>query len=280
MKPKKLHKYVKDGLARKIKAAAKEGRFVLYRELAEFAFQQWDKEFPKNDRRCLVDYLDAINHDSCREGKDVLLSIIVVNDDGMPDSGFFRKLKLGKWKMDPLQIRSIEHERDEKIFRREAAKVFRAYAERVGVLVFIDLQSVPPDGRDNALNWLGNHANVRGYAYGLPEHKKKLRALRNNQIHKRDVVDSGKDAVDAALLVEFGREAFRIPESDFVCIMGSDAIYKQATELALKNGVKVLCFCKRDMMNWSLETDGFYRVFDIAAPVEEWDANMDWSDNG
>ena len=260
---KKLHGYVKDALAAEIKKAAEAGRFASYRELAEFAAQKWPKEFPKNDRRRLVDYLDAINRDSRRTG--ILLSAIVVGNDGMPDFGFFQKLKANEWPMERLSPQDIGLESDEKIFRREAAEVFRACEVRVGVLVFIDLQNVPPKARDDALDWLAVHANVRGYAFSLPSHRKGLRALRSHRIEKRDVSESGHDAVDAALLVEFGRRAFRIPERDFVCLMGSDKIYNQAAELAVRDGVKVLQFCGGEpLLRWRPESGkGLYRVFDI-----------------
>ena len=265
---------MKNAIAGEIEKAAGQGRFVSYRELSKFAVEKYPAEFPKNNRRRLIECLDEINHKSRRKG--FLLSAIVVNDDGMPDSGFFRKLRMGEWGKIP---EDIGRESDEKIFRREASAVFHAHDARVGVLVLIDLQNVPNKNgeRDKALNWLGDHANVRGYSFAFPEHRKKLREVRRHRIEKRDVVNSGLNAVDAALLVEFGRKAFRVPERDFVCIMGRDGIYNQAAVLALESGVKVLRFYAGDM-DWEPDNKdkGFYRAFNLADPVEEWDAEMDW----
>ena len=275
-KNKTRNKYVKKDLARKIEAAAERGRFIPYRELADFAAEKYPKEFPKNDRRRLVDYLDAINRDSCRDG--YLLSIIVVNDDGMPDSGFFRKLKEGAWPMKRLSPPSVEHERDEKIFRHEAARVFRAFRAPVGIHVFMDLENIPAQGerdnRESALDWLKDRGNVKlcGHAFSLKgQHKRKVVFLTKHKIQKHEVVNTGKDASDAALLVEFGRHAFRVPDRDYVCIMGTDAIYNQAVELALKAGVKILHFRKGKELPCEHWRKGFYRVFDITDP-EQWDA--------
>ena len=273
---KKLHGYVKDALAAEIKKAAEAGRFASYRELAEFAAQKWPKEFPKNDRRRLVDYLDAINRDSRRMG--ILLSVIVVGNDGMPDFGFFQKLKANEWPMKRLSPQDIGLESDEKIFRREAAKVFRACEARKGIHVFMDLQNIPVQGEKEfrgwiaALEWLARWGRLSGRAYSTDPHKKRKPVLNKHGIQKEDVSKSGKDAADAALLVEFGRGAFRVPDRDFVCIMGSDEIYNQAVELAVRDGINVLRFCGGTALQWEPKSEArFYCAFDINASSNNWD---------
>ena len=91
-------------------------------------------------------------------------------------------------------------------------------------------------------------------------------------IKKHSVSNSGENAVDAALLVEFRRAAFRVPDRDIVCIMGTDAIYNQAAELAVGEGIKVLRFCGGGALEWNPESgEGFYCALNFDGGPEDWD---------
>ena len=284
MKPKQVPARLKEVLADKIEESAAKGRLIPYRELSAFASREYPESFPTNNRRRLINCLDAINRDSIRKG--ILLSAIVVNDDGMPDSGFFQKAREGEWLAGRLSSKVIGHETDEKIFRHEASEVFRVCGAPVRFHVFMDLQNIMRRGAAKlrgwrvALKWLSNRGNVSGYAYSTQLHQKRLATLKMHCIRKRDIPDTGKDAVDAALLVEFGRVVLRIPERDFICIMGSDGIYNQAADIATRNGVKVLRFCTGEALDWKPESGEFYLAFAIGDSAEwnaKWEAK-NWPD--
>lgn len=271
MKPKQVPAHLKDALAGKIKGSAKKGRLIPYRELSAFATREYPEAFPKDDRRRLINCLDAVNLDPGCRG--VLLSVIVVNDDGMPDSGFFRKVRAGMWPAGRLSSHDIGHETDEKIFRREASEVFRVCGAPVGFHVFIDLQNIPKRGMKAALQWLRQRGEVSGHAFSSSgQSYKRWEPFMGTTIKKHSVSNSGENAVDAALLVEFRRAAFRVPDRDIVCIMGTDAIYNQAAELAVGEGIKVLRFCGGGALEWNPESgEGFYCALNFDGGPEDWD---------
>ena len=254
----------------KLEVCAGEGEVISYRELAA--------HLGESGRRNLVDELDKINNETCNRW-DVLLSAVVVGENGMPDSGFFDKFRGGSWALKRWEGRSRDLD-SRAIFREELAAVYESYSAQVWVHVFIDLENTPKDARWNALRWLiARDYSLRGVAFTKQEHKKTREPASLREIgidfYRVPEIEKGGQEADAAILVEFGRVTHRVTTRDFVCFMSiSDRIYKVASEIALRENLRVLRFCDDKTRKWKPKSEGAYCAFDINAP-ETWDAEMD-----
>ena len=248
-----------------------KGSVIAYRDLAEL--------LGGSSRRNLVDTLDSINEKTYRQ-QDILLSAVVVGDNGMPDSGFFDKFRAGRWLLRRWEGRNRELDSRD-IFREELAAVYDFHDAPVKVHVFIDLENTPNEGRWNALNWLkGRGYQLSGVACTKQKHRETREPARLDDcdIAFRPVpsIGSGGQEADAAILVEFGRVTHRITRRDFVCFMGSDKIYKPIANIALSEGMRFLHFAKADDKSqvpaWEpKDNKDAYRVFDINGSSKSWD---------
>lgn len=262
---------------------ARGGEVIAYRDLAAQV---------GGGRRELVDALDRINAKTCRNSG-ILLSAVVVGNNGMPDSGFFEKFKSrqknGEWLWPLKRWEGLDRESvdPEIIFRVELAAVYKFYDAPIRAHVFIDLENSEgwPNAR-KALLWLRDRGcRLSGVActkskyefeearVWLEDEEKEIKFLRVPKVGPK-----GQEA-DAAILVEYARSTHQVTTRDFVCfIAGKDRIYKTLTGMALREGMRVLRFCTgEDTVNWKPDDKGFYRAFDLAASEAEWDAHMGWT---
>ena len=261
----------------KMEEHAKKGSVIAYRDLAEL--------LGGSGRRNLVDTLDSINEKTYRK-QDILLSAVVVGDNGMPDSGFFDKFRVGRWPLVRWEGRNRDLD-SRAIFREELAAVYERYDAREKVYVCIDLENASgASGSEwqNPLNWL-RERGYRVFGVACTKHKnqkaqkaKEWLAQEFDGIEFRYAPTVGKKGqeADAAILIEFGRATHRVTIRDFVCfIAGADKVYKAATKIALGEGMKVLRFCNSEAAKWNPKSKGFYRSFDINASPESWDVALD-----
>ena len=167
------------------------------------------------------------------------------------------------------------------IFREELAAVYASYDAPVQIRVFLDLENASNDGWRNALGWLkGCRFRLSGVACTKHDNKDACRFLKEGEFgiefrRTPNVGPKGQEA-DAAILVEFGRATHRVTTRDFVCFIAvRDKIYKSATEIALREGMKVLRFCGSDSMGWTPKNKGVYRPLDIDGPAESWDQALE-----
>ena len=253
---------------------AKKGGVIAYRDLSALLGNV-------GTRRGLVDILDRINEQTCRKD-DILLSAVVVGDNDMPDSGFFDKFRAGRWPLSRWKDREREGVDSRAIFREELAAVYECHNAPVRVHVLIDLENNPTAKKwKGALAWLKTRGYRRsGSAFTKLACKPSTIAYLDRE-HNIDfcsvpeIEKRGQEA-DAAILVEFGRMTRRITTRDFVCFMAtSDRIYKAASEIALRENMRVLRFCDSKTREWKpKKSEGVYCALDINAP-QTWDAEMD-----
>ena len=273
-KQKDIIKDVKNALVEVLERVATNGGLITYSELIRQVADnsQCEKEFAdpvKGGRRRLVDYLDKINLDSAND-KGVLLSVVVVGEHGMPDSGFFDKLRnRPQWGLQRWRSASVMTAPLSDIFREELSAVYHLYDARQKIYVFMDLENISKPGRECVLRWLAEHCYVSGVALTAQEHNanKAPAFLREFNIDFIRVSNSGGNAADAALLAVFGGMAHHIARRDFVCFVGDDQIYNQAVELSLKDKIKVLRFGRSGAKEWMPDNKGEYHFFDINDPA-------------
>ena len=259
------NKYDLGALKARLEQCARDGEVIAYRDLAA--------DFGDIRRRELVDRLDKINAETCHR-RGILLSVVVVGHNGMPDSGFFDK----EWPLPRWKDRKWEDVDSRTIFREELAAVYHEYDAPVRVYVSIDLENASNDGWRNALCWFRERGyRLFGVACTKNENKKARRWLNQEEFYDIEfrlvpsIGRKGQEA-DAAVLVEFGRVTHRVTTRDFVCFIAvADRIYKPAVEIALSEKMKVLRFCSGETLKWRPKNEGVYHPFDIKSP-ESWDA--------
>ena len=254
----------------KLEVCAREGGVITYRELSAL--------IGEGGRRNLVDELDKVNNETCRR-RGILLSAVVVGENGMPDSGFFDKFRGEDWPLKRWEGRSRNLD-SRVIFREELAAVYEHYDAPVRVHVLIDLENTPTKKWKNALDWLEKRSYRRSGS-AFTKHARKLSTIayledrHNIGFYRVPEIEKGGQEADAAILVEFGRVTQRVTTRDFVCFMSNaDRIYKAASEIALRENMRVLRFCDSKTRKWTPKSKGVYCAFDIDAPAT-WDAEMD-----
>ena len=255
-----------------MEGCAKKGGVVAYRDLSALSGHV-------GARRGLVDTLDRINEQTSRTDG-ILLSAVVVGDNDMPDSGFFDKFRAGRWPLNRWKDREREGVDSRAIFREELAAVYEFHGAFVKVHTLIDLENISMEKWKSALAWLEKRRYcVSGSAFAKHARKSStidyLRDKHDIDFGCAPLVGRKGQEADAAVLVEFGRVTHRITTRDFVCFMAtSDRIYKAASEIALREKMRVLRFCDAKTREWTPKNKGVYCALDINAP-ETWDAEMD-----
>ncbi len=266
---------------RELESVAKKGETLGYTKLRDAIRRQFAGQ-GNWGRREMVELLDEINRETSLPLHGILLSVVVVNNQGIPDSRFYEK-----WRDEEWGHREIPGENsrasasDLAIFREELAKVYDIHDAPRKIHVYMDLENIPGEpargktdrrtafaAAKEILSWLAKKENVQisGKAFTAKKEKnpyKSWKSMLNG--HKIDIVEvlpTGKNAADAALTMAFGAVKDRIIGRDYACfVVGEDEIYNQLVADALSREINILHFGKADReLNPDFRN---YRFFDI-----------------